>query len=399
MRRAAREHQEHLERLNARQDAAVQRLDRIRQTLPDSLHLLVEELQVRDEELQATAEQLGEQLESLRQAVALLDRERSKYVDLFEHAPDAYVVTNLSGTIDEANVAAGALFRADVEFLRGRSLISFVARGDTDAFRSLLRRVQTLDQATPHETMRMVLRMRPRGQPVFVAFVHVGILSGADGRPLAVRWVLRKLEANDETTSNGAALADLAGSLAEDLRVPLIPIIEWARCLREWDVRDEEERRKALGWIERSADAQRAKLDELAEFARVYRETPEAEVVDVLEAAHHIARAEGEWSRVALRSEVGLARLRVLASGLPRALDLFLQRALEGTPRQENVELQIRAHGDEVLVNIVAPPGSRIPDGWSVRTATAVRIVERSRGRALSVDEGPSMGLRLPRLP
>ena len=401
MRRATRHGAEQLEELTEQRHAAARRFERLQRASELSFEL-VEEMKVRDEELRATADELGQQLDSVRHAAALLERERSKYMDLFEHAPDAYIVTNLAGTIEEANVAAGILFDAEARFLRGRSMITFVARGDTDTFRSLLRRLQTLDQSSARDTVRAVLRMRPRGQPVFVAFAHVGILCGANDRPLALRWVLRRFDVDEEVDAERSGtreeLADFAGSLAEDLRAPLVPIIEWARCLREWDVCDEEERRKALGWIERSAQSQQAKLDELAEFARAYREGPEAEVTDVVEIAERAARAEGEWSRIVLRCETAPGPVHVVASGLARAVELFLQRALDGTPRQVSVELRVRAHGSEASLDVVAPDGAGIPDGWTVRTATATRIIERSGGRVMLADGSPSARVRLRRL-
>jgi PAS domain S-box-containing protein len=401
MRRAARENGEQLLRLSEQRDAAARRLDdRLQQATATPLEL-VEELRVRDEELRATVDELAEQLDSVRQAASLLERERAKYVDLFEHAPDAYIVTNLAGVIEEANMAASALFRAEAAFLRGRSLVTFVARGDTDTFRSLLRRLQTVDPGGYKESLRTVVRMRPRGQLVFVAYIHVGVLPAENGRPLVLRWVLRRFDVDAEAGegSTREALADFAGSVAEELRAPLIPIVEWARSLRDCDVRDEEERRKAIGWIERSAQAQKAKLDELAEFARTYREGPEAHVTDVLEVAEQAANLEGEWSRVLLRLETGSAPLRVLASSLLRALDLLLQRALEGTPRAFKVVLRVRAHAGEVLIDIIAGEGARMPDGWTVRTAIATRIIERC-GVRIGLSEGsPSTNLRLPRLP
>ena len=400
MRRAARENGEQLVRLAEQRTAAAQRLDRLQQVIAPPLALM-EELRVRDEELRATVDELAEQLDSVRQAASLLERERAKYVDLFEHAPDAYIVTNLAGVIEEANVAAGTLFRAEAPFLRGRSLVTFVARGDTDTFRSLLDRLQTVDPADSREPLRIALRMRPRGQPVFVAYIHVGVLPAGNGRPLVLRWVLRRfdVDAGAGERSTREALADFAGSVAEELRAPLLPIVEWARSLRDWDVRDEEERKKALGWIERSAQAQRAKLDELAEFARTYREGAEAQVTDVFEVAERAAHLEGEWSRVLLRPDAGSGPLKVLASSLLRALDLFLQRALEGTPRAFKVELRVRAHAGEVLIDIVAGEGARVPDGWAVRTATATRIIERCGGRVGLFEGSPSTSLRLPLLP
>jgi PAS domain-containing protein len=402
LRRSTRHNTEQLEHLAASRLAAANRLAWLREkpTVPDSSDL-IDEMTVRDEELRSTTDELREQIESLRRASALLERERSKYIDLFEQAPDAYIVTNMAGVIDEANLAAAALFRAEPSFLGGRTLITFVARQDTRSFRSFLHQLQALDPGRPAGPSRVVLRMRPRGHAVFVVFARVTLVAGDNGQPIALRWVLRQFDLDEAETGNGAAVADLAKALAEDLRGPLVPITAWARSLREGGARDKEEEHLALGWIEKSAEAQQAKLDELAEFASVHSDRSIAGVTDVAEDAQRAVEAEGgtEWSRVALHCHAAPGEARVLGSGLRRAIELFLQRALEGTPRQSTaVEVHVRGLGREALLDIEPPENARIPEGWGVRTATATRIVERCGGRLVLGDTSPLVRIRLPRL-
>src|SRR5689334_41028 len=66
---------------------------------------MVEQLQVAMEELSVADEELRQQAESLAFNNKLLEEERRKYQDLFDFAPDAYLVTDLHGKILEANAA------------------------------------------------------------------------------------------------------------------------------------------------------------------------------------------------------------------------------------------------------------------------------------------------------
>ena len=137
---------------------------------------------------------LREQVHSLRRASARLERERSKYIDLFEHAPDAYLVTDAAGTIADANVAAGALFRADPSSLVGRSLTAFVTEQDTanfDAFLQSLTGPEAPGAERDRRAARIVARMRPRGHSVFVVFARVTAATGEGATPVALRWTLR----------------------------------------------------------------------------------------------------------------------------------------------------------------------------------------------------------------
>ena len=54
-----------------------------------------------------------------------IDRERQKYFELFEFAPDACFLTDSHGIIREANVAASQLLGVPAQFLAGKTLPGF----------------------------------------------------------------------------------------------------------------------------------------------------------------------------------------------------------------------------------------------------------------------------------
>ncbi len=225
---------------------------------------LLDELLARDEELAATSEELREQIAALQGACALLERERSKYLDLFAHAPGPYVVTDLLGVTQEANIAAGALLSVEETFLRGRPLIAFVARNDTRKFRDLM---AELFDAPTDAPRAFALRMRPRGQPVIVCHTRVAVVRSESGKRIALRWMFRRLDAREDLSGGHVAEAELARMVVDDLRPPLTTIAGWARLLRDGSIQDEDEREQALVWIEKSAAVQRIMLDDLAELS------------------------------------------------------------------------------------------------------------------------------------
>ncbi len=77
------------------------------------------------EELRLGEEELWARSEALAASSVALDRERGRFRELFDLAPDAYVITDLYGTIREANVAAGKLLGLDAKHLVGKLLPSF----------------------------------------------------------------------------------------------------------------------------------------------------------------------------------------------------------------------------------------------------------------------------------
>jgi PAS domain S-box-containing protein len=93
-------------------DAPQKRSDR------EDLLAAIEELRLTEEELRAR----GEALAASRKALA---EERLKLRELFDFAPEAYLTTDLYGTIRDANVAAGKLLGAEPKSLIGKALHSF----------------------------------------------------------------------------------------------------------------------------------------------------------------------------------------------------------------------------------------------------------------------------------
>jgi len=78
-----------------------------------------------------TLDLLWEQLEG---ETALLTREHERYVAFFENAPDAYLVTDIGGSVREANHAALELLRLPLAQVKGKALIHLLSEEDKTAF-------------------------------------------------------------------------------------------------------------------------------------------------------------------------------------------------------------------------------------------------------------------------
>ncbi|HEY9747603.1 MAG TPA: PAS domain-containing protein, partial [Allocoleopsis sp.] len=96
---------------------------------PELLNESLEELRTALEELHVAEEELRQQNEELLKARELAELERQRYAELFESAPDGYLVTDAQGLIQEANQAAARLFNIERSYLIGKPLITFVPEG------------------------------------------------------------------------------------------------------------------------------------------------------------------------------------------------------------------------------------------------------------------------------
>jgi PAS domain S-box-containing protein len=153
-------------------------------------HILWEELQTSLEELRVAEEELRQQGDELLASRQTVEAQRQRYQDLFEFAPDAYLVTDLGGTIWEANRAAAETLGTSQKFLQRKPLVVFVAEEQRIAFR---RKLDQLGRAEQPEEWELRLHKR-NGDWLEVAARAAPIRPG-EGRPHGLRWLLRDISA------------------------------------------------------------------------------------------------------------------------------------------------------------------------------------------------------------
>ncbi|MFH0809965.1 MAG: ATP-binding protein [Pseudomonadota bacterium] len=172
-----------------RVEALRRRADEVRASLPAGQSQLagVEDLQQSLEELHVASEELHSQAEDLIEARTGLEAERRRYLDLFDFAPDGYLVTDPAGIIREANRAAAAMLGADWRHLSGKALAVLVSRDERGAFRTRLNDLARLEPVRDWD-----LTLLRRNSP-FPASLTVAGVRDAEGQLVALRWMLRDI--------------------------------------------------------------------------------------------------------------------------------------------------------------------------------------------------------------
>ncbi|MBE8998450.1 response regulator [Nostoc sp. LEGE 12447] len=138
------------------------------------LQIALEEMRIASEELQAT-----------RIAV---EKERQRYQELFDFAPDAYLVTDIYGTILEANHATTILLNISQRFLIRKPLLNFIGQSDHQAFFNYLTQLQHLDRGGEWEVC-----LQPREKVCFDVALTVVTVRNEVGKPVALRWLMRDI--------------------------------------------------------------------------------------------------------------------------------------------------------------------------------------------------------------
>jgi len=131
-----------------------------------------EALQRTLEEVELAERELAQQNEELIAAREALEVERHRYRELFELAPDGYVISNAQGIVEEANQAAAALLNTSAIALRGKPLAVFVTSPGRQAFRSLVREVATAGRRVQNYELQLMPRPTAAASASSAASAH-----------------------------------------------------------------------------------------------------------------------------------------------------------------------------------------------------------------------------------
>lgn len=155
---------------------------------PELLADSIEELRSALEELHVAEEILRQQNQELIATRQIVEAERQRYHELFEFAPDGYLVTDINGIIWEANRAAATLLNVSQKFLVGKSLIVFLPEEGRQSFLSYMNSLRESDQMDEWE-----VAIKPHNNEPFDAALTVATVRNWQGKPVTLRWMLRDI--------------------------------------------------------------------------------------------------------------------------------------------------------------------------------------------------------------
>jgi PAS domain S-box-containing protein len=153
-------------------------------------------------DLRLAVEELRRQNGQLVTTRRALEAERRRYREVFDAAPDAYLLTSLEGVITEANRAAAALLSVRQDFLIGKSLRLFIDKAEQAALEARLARWQgssPLQTARRPAMMRGEIQLRIYKGASFPADFTIRPAYGSDDLIIGLRWILRDLSESART--------------------------------------------------------------------------------------------------------------------------------------------------------------------------------------------------------
>ncbi len=238
---------------------------------------VVQEISSNLEEVNVLGEELKSQNDELLSTRQAMEKQRQRYQDLFQMAPDGYLVTDPKGNIEEANCAAATMLGVDAASLIGKPLLAFVSDHD---HRDFLRKLAALEGGAAARVYDWEMAIRPREKPPLSALVNVAVGREADGRPVSLRWVLHDLSAlrrsQDALRSTEEqlrqsqkieAIGRLAGGVAHDFNNMMTAVLGYASRLLD-KLSEDDPRRAEVEEIERAGERAARLTRQLLAFGR-----------------------------------------------------------------------------------------------------------------------------------
>ncbi|MBI4788390.1 MAG: PAS domain-containing protein [Chloroflexi bacterium] len=157
----------------------------------EELAIALEELQVADREFRDKTEQL---------AVS-----NQRYQDLFNFAPDVYIVTDKFGMIREANAAAAALFGVPTIDLIGHPLANWLEESGRSEFRRV---INTLPAATQVRDRDAQFSPSPQHNEPIDAAISARVLRDRQQQVSGLLWLIRDIRARKHAERDLQAAQD-----------------------------------------------------------------------------------------------------------------------------------------------------------------------------------------------
>lgn len=168
----------------------------------------ITEFSITLEETQVLAEELQQQNQELLATRHLVEAERQRYLDLFNFAPEGYLVTDAAGIIQEANHAAAQLLNVRQSYLIGKPLYVFVHQTERHNYRQIILQLKKQGNIGPEELQLF----HHQGRIDFPAEVNAMAISDHEGNPSTLRWLFRDISQRQQIQQKlreQAALLDI----------------------------------------------------------------------------------------------------------------------------------------------------------------------------------------------
>ncbi|MEB3336575.1 MAG: ATP-binding protein [Leptolyngbyaceae bacterium] len=316
---------------------------------PEPFSIALEELRNALDKLQTSEKELRQQNEELLKTRYRLEAECQRYQELFEFAPDGYLVTDTLGTIQEVNQAAALLLNTSPKFIVGKPLCIFIADSCRRLFRNELARLRQF-----HQSQEWIVQIQPKDGLSFDAALTVAMVCNQDHQPVTLRWLLRDITArrqaqlqiqriqfqNLQLVEASRLKSQFLGMMSHELRTPMNAILGFSQLLlRQFQQQSSNSQQaKIAERILKNAKHLLRLIEDILDFSRMEAERFELkrecfDVSQLVTATVEEFRAEAEQKHLELQVNLEVSHPQVVndSTRLRQILTNLLSNAIKFT--------------------------------------------------------------------
>ena len=319
------------------------------------------------EELKVAEEELVSQNEELAVAHQQAEYQRHRYRELFLSSPYGQILTDLRGSILEANRAAAEMLGTAVPNLPGKPLHLLVALDDRDRFS---RWIAVLKDASHDASVcaecggsATFQLQTPSRSRVFPCELSASPLADRYGRIDTIRWCLRdvtdreKAREAERLREEARRKDEFLAVLGHELRNPLAAITLASDILTGQG--DADRRRWAGEVVQRHAAQLRRLVEDLLDVSRVShgKITLQPEDVDLrhvvaaaIESCQGILNAKEHELVLSLPDDPAIVHAD--PTRLTQVVANLVDNAVKYTPSRGRIEVGLRTRGGKVVVTV-----------------------------------------------
>jgi PAS domain S-box-containing protein len=175
--------------------------------------------------------------QDVQEALRLAQANLLRYQELFDFAPDGYLVTDAQAIIQQANHEAAAMLGTRKEFLAGKPLLFFVGDNDRRSFTEKLYLLSRQPESRLHWEMTLDPPRGPRLWVLVTAASAPATLTlsvtpppSAEWGTASIRWTLRDITRRKQAEQTLQLQRDFAESLVE-MAEAVILVLDAAGCI------------------------------------------------------------------------------------------------------------------------------------------------------------------------
>ncbi len=383
---------EHIQIAQSRLEFMTQRVDKFL-LQPELLSTVMEELSI-------TLEELHTQHEELLASRRAVEVEKQRYQELFEFAPDGYVLTNSQGTILQANYRAATLLNVRQDFLVGKPLSLFVAMSDRSEYYSHLTNIDRLIEPDHWQ-----LTIHPRDQESFPASISVSRMLDPNFA-VGLCWLLRDItklqQAEDlrhqlsEEQELHSLKSRLIQTISHELRNPLTSIQVCNDILKNHP--DQVTGAKRAAYFSR-IDSSVIRITDLLEEVVTLNQLQSSEAEQTQQTLDLVPFCQQLVQDYQMLATEGLeiefmancqdCVIRLNRRSLHRILDNLLSNALKYSPETGLVTIELNCLDQQVIIKV-------IDRGIGIPAADLPRVFHAfHRGSNIGIIGGSGLGLSI----